>query len=107
MANTNPNNRTNPITNILNYPLDVVQDGHHILLTVFETEGVNYQSPYTDVNIASNQINSAKRQSAGLNFICQCFGLPTGGGSEEGLATGSFMARCSTARRNFENVPGK
>ena len=58
MANTNPNNRTNPITNILNYPLDVVQDGHHILLTIFETEGVNYQSPYTDVNIASNQINS-------------------------------------------------
>ena len=67
MANTNPNNRTNPITNILNYPLDVVQDGHHILLTIFETEGVNYQSPYTDVNIASNQLNNAKRQSAGLS----------------------------------------
>ena len=52
---------------ILTYPLDVVQDGHHILLTIFETEGVSYQSPYTDVNIASNKLNNAKRQSLGLS----------------------------------------
>ena len=42
-----------------------------------------------------------------INFICQCFGLPTGGGRDVGQATGSFMARCSTFRRNFENVVGK
>ena len=52
---------------ILNYPMDVTADGHHILLTVFETEGVNYQSPYTDINIATNKINRVKRQALGLS----------------------------------------
>jgi hypothetical protein len=45
---------------ILNYPMDVTADGHHILLTIFETEGVSYQSPFTDINIAANTNNRFK-----------------------------------------------
>ena len=52
---------------ILNYPMDVTADGHHILLTIFETEGVSYQSPYTDINIAANKMNRVKRQTLGLS----------------------------------------
>ena len=29
---------------ILSYPQDVTLDGHYVLLTIFETEGVNYKS---------------------------------------------------------------
>ena len=64
---SNPNNRNNSSYQVLNYPMDVTADGHHILLTVFETEGVNYQSPYTDINIATNKINRVKRQALGLS----------------------------------------
>ena len=48
-----PTENNNSSYQILNYPMDVTADGHHILLTVFETEGVSYQSPYTDINIAT------------------------------------------------------
>ena len=64
---SNPNLRSNSSFKILNYPMDVTADGHHILFTIFETEGVSYQSPYTDINIATNKINRVKRQALGLS----------------------------------------
>ena len=52
---------------ILSYPIDVSQaDGHYILFQIFETEGVNYPSPYTDINIPSQKLNRAKLQSYGV-----------------------------------------
>ena len=51
---------------ILSYPLDVdEQDGHYILLTIFETAGVNYPSPFTDVNLPQNRFNLAQIRQLG------------------------------------------
>ena len=52
---------------ILSYPQDVTQDGHYVLLTIFETEGVNYKSPYTDVNIPAQKFNRTKLNSYGFS----------------------------------------
>ena len=39
-------------TKILSYPNDVTyNDGHYLLFKIFERPGVEYTSPYTDVNI--------------------------------------------------------
>mgnify|MGYP005990610467 FL=1 len=52
---------------VLSYPLNVDQaDGHYLLFQIFETEGVNYPSPYTDINIPQQKMNRAKIQSYGV-----------------------------------------
>src|SRR6056300_419787 len=52
---------------VRNYPIDVTeQDGHYIMFTIYETEHYEYNSPYTDVNIPQQKINSAKLQTFGL-----------------------------------------
>ena len=56
-----------PQGQILQYPQDVTLDGHYVLLTIFETEGVNYKSPYTDVNIPSQKFNRTKLNSYGFS----------------------------------------
>ena len=55
---------------VLSYPLNVEEnDGHYILLTIFETPAYEYKSPYTDMSIPQQKINSAKLQEFGVNDV--------------------------------------
>ena len=51
---------------ILSYPLDVDEkDGHYILLTIFESPGINYPSPFTDINLPQNRYNLSQIRQLG------------------------------------------
>ena len=51
---------------ILSYPLDVDEkDGHYILLTIFESAGVDYPSPFTDINLPQNRYNLSQIRQLG------------------------------------------
>jgi hypothetical protein len=53
---------------VRNYPIDVTeQDGHYILFTIYETQAYEYNSPYTDVNVPQQKLNSAKLQTFGVS----------------------------------------
>ena len=53
---------------VLSYPNDVAyNDGHYILFKIFEKPGVNYESPYVDVNLPSQISNQAKILATGAS----------------------------------------
>ena len=55
---------------VLSYPLNVEEnDGHYILFTIFETPAYEYKSPYTDINVPQQKINSSKLQTYGVSDV--------------------------------------
>tara|TARA_B100001113_G_scaffold315616_1_gene281943 strand:+ start:236 stop:1294 length:1059 start_codon:yes stop_codon:yes gene_type:complete len=55
---------------VLSYPLNVEEnDGHYILFTIFETPAYEYKSPYTDMSIPQQKINSSKLQTYGVSDV--------------------------------------
>jgi len=55
---------------VLSYPLNVEEsDGHYILFTIFETPAYEYKSPYTDMSIPQQKINSSKLQEYGVSDV--------------------------------------
>jgi len=55
---------------VLSYPLNVEEnDGHYILFTIFETPAYEYKSPYTDMSIPQQKINSSKLQTYGISDV--------------------------------------
>ena len=55
---------------VLSYPLNVEEnDGHYILFTIFETPAYEYKSPYTDMSIPQQKINSSKLQEFGISDV--------------------------------------
>jgi len=55
---------------VLSYPLNVEEnDGHYILFTIFETPAYEYKSPYTDMSIPQQKINSSKLQEYGISDV--------------------------------------
>ena len=55
---------------VLSYPLNVEEnDGHYILFTIFETPAYEYKSPYTDLNVPQQKINSSKLQTSGVSDV--------------------------------------
>ena len=66
MSNGHPSDLTfsgSPVK-VLSYPNDVAyNDGHYILFKIFEKPGVDYVSPYVDVNLPSQISNQAKIQT--------------------------------------------
>jgi hypothetical protein len=51
---------------VLSYPTDVTYvDGHYIMFKIFEQAGVEWSSPYTDVNLPGMQISNLKTSLQG------------------------------------------